>query len=174
MVHTAGDPLRVVPSLRREMTALDGGAYLLQLHRLEDLVRDSAGRMNAAALLAVSLAAVSLLLAAIGIFGVLSHAVRERTREIGLRAALGADTADVAALVLRPALLAVSAGLIVGLSISAGLVQSLRALLFGVDPLDAMTFAAAGFVLVLIAALAASVPLRRALRLVPMIALRHE
>jgi ABC-type antimicrobial peptide transport system permease subunit len=137
-------------------------------------VRDSAWRLNYAAELAAGLAAVALLLAAIAVYGVLSHAVRERTREIGLRVALGASSAHLARWVLGRALLVAALGVIAGLAVSTALVMSLRALLFGVTPLDPVTFAAAGLVLCAAALGAAAIPLRRVLTLEPLTALRHE
>jgi putative ABC transport system permease protein len=122
----------------------------------------------------LDITAVSLLLAAIGIFGVLSHAVRERTLEIGLRSALGARPRHLAGFVLRHAFAAVGVGVAASLAISSALVESLRSPVFGVDPLDPATFAATAIVLAGTALLAAAIPLRRVLKLEPLAALRHE
>jgi putative ABC transport system permease protein len=168
------DSLNVVTPLRQAISEIDKDAYIMRLHRVEDLVRDSAWRLNHAAELSAALAAISLVLAAIGIYGVLSHSVKQRTREIGLRVALGADATDLAVFVLRQAFVGVALGVAAGLVASSALVRSLRALLFGVEPLDPTTFAAAAGILVTAALVAAAIPLRRALRLEPLAALRHE
>jgi putative ABC transport system permease protein len=169
-----GDPVQFAAPLRRAMADIDGDAYILGLHRLEDLVDDSAWRLTWAARLAAGVAAVSLLLAAIGIYGVLSHAVGERTREIGLRIALGARARHVACFVLRHAIVSVVVGMGAGLVVSSLLVNWLRVLLFGVEPVDALTFAAVAVVLAGVAFAAAIGPVRRALTLEPLAALRHE
>jgi putative ABC transport system permease protein len=174
VLRSKEDPMSLVAPLRRDLALRFEDAYILRLHRLGDLVHDSAWRMNYAAQLSAGLAAVSLLLAAIGIYGVLSHTVRERTREIGLRMALGASARHLGVFVTRQAFVAVAVGLFAGLGLSSGLVHSLRALLFGVEPLDPVTFAATGLVLIAVVLLAAAVPLRRAVRLAPITALRDE
>ena len=174
ILRSGGDAMSLAMPLRREVAALDRDGYLLGVHRLTDLVRDSNWRMNYAAALSVGLAVVSLLLAAIGIYGVLGHLVSERTRDIGVRMALGAPATHLVAFVVRHALTAVAFGLAMGLAISAGVVHWLRSLLFAVQPLDPPTFVAAGLVLVAIAVMAAALPLRRALGLDPIAALRRE
>jgi predicted permease len=174
ILRSSGDPLALVAPLRRAMAEMDKDAYVLRLHRVSDLVYDSAWRLNYAAQLSAGLAVVSLLLAAIGIYGVLSHAVRERTREIGLRVALGAQSRHLAGFVLQHVFMAVWVGVAAGLVVSSTLMKSLRALLFGVEPFDPTTFAAVALVLAGAALLAAAIPLRRALRLEPLTALRHE
>ena len=174
ILRSAGDPMSLAMPLRREVAALDPDGYLLRAHRLSDLVRDSNWRMNYAAGLSLGLAVVSLLLAAVGIYGVLGHLVSERTREIGMRMALGARATHLVAFVVRHAFAAVALGLALGLAISAAVVQWLRALLFAIQPLDIPTFVAAALVLVAIAMTAAALPLRRALGLDPIAALRRE
>ena len=174
VLRANGDPMALVAPLRRELERSYPDVYVLRVHRLGDLVQDSAWRLNYAAQLSAGLAAVSLLLAAIGVYGVLSHAVKERTREIGLRMALGARAKHLRAFIARHVIVAAGVGLLGGLLVSAGMVHSLRALLFGIEPFDAPTFALAGCVLTAVALIAAFVPLRRAVRLEPLTALRHE
>jgi ABC-type antimicrobial peptide transport system permease subunit len=125
-------------------------------------------------LLLTGLAGLSVLLALIGIYGVLSHAVRERTREIGVRMALGARPLQVIALVLRQATTVVATSVLVGLAMSAVLSESLRALLFRVGPLDLVAFAGAALVLLAATAIASYVPARRAATVNPITALRHD
>jgi putative ABC transport system permease protein len=174
VLRSSGDPLALVPALRQALAGLDKDTDVSRLHRVSDLVNDSAWRLNYAAQLSAGLAAVSLLLGAIGIYGVLSHAVRERTREIGLRVALGARSKHLAGFVLRHVVVAVGVGVVAGLAVASSLMNSLRALLFGVEPFDPATFAAVALVLAGVALIAAAMPLRRALKLEPLVALRHE
>lgn len=168
------DSLTLVGPLRQALAEIDKDATMMRVHRVDDLVYDSAWRINYAAGLSAGLAGIALLLAAIGIYGVLSHSVRERTREIGLRMALGAGRAHLTMSVLQHPLRAVTIGTAAGLVVSAALVKSLRALLFGVEALDVTTFVVSGILLGTVATAAALIPLRRALNLHPLDALRHE
>jgi len=119
-------------------------------------------------------AAIGLVLAAIGIYGVMAYAVTERTHEIGVRAALGADPGDLLRLVLGEALVLASCGVAAGLAGAFVTTRMIRALLFHVEPTDPLTFAGVSMLLVATALLASYVPARRALRVDPMIALRYE
>jgi putative ABC transport system permease protein len=127
-----------------------------------------------AASVAGTLGVVGLLLAAIGIYGVTSYAVSRRTREIGIRMALGADRRMVLGLVLRQALTLTAIGLAIGLACSAAASQLLGSLLFGVSTLDPVTFAGAALLFSLIALAASYVPARRATQVDPMVALRAD
>jgi putative ABC transport system permease protein len=124
--------------------------------------------------LMVIFAAVALLLAAVGIFGVLSYQMSRRTREIGIRMALGSTPRSVMGLVLREVLLVVFAGVAIGLAAAFGLSRFLASELFGVQPTDPLTFIAVAVVLTCVALLACYVPARRAMRVDPMVALRYE
>jgi putative ABC transport system permease protein len=119
-------------------------------------------------------AGVALLLAAAGLYGVMAYAVVQRTHEIGLRMALGAQRKDVLGMVLRKGLALILAGVSIGLAAGAGLTQFLRALLFEVQTTDAATFALVALLMVLIGLLACWIPARRATRVDPMVALRYE
>jgi putative ABC transport system permease protein len=136
-----------------------------------------AGSLFAARMGAVLLAVfglVALLLAAVGLYGLMSYGVARRTREIGIRMALGAGTHSVLALVLKEGMLLVSGGLAVGLIVAAAVTRLLASFLYGVSPLDALTFLAIPVVLAVVALLATYLPARRAVRVDPMIALRYE
>jgi putative ABC transport system permease protein len=175
IVHTAGgDPLALVPPVRRSVESLDADASVTRIFRLSDLVRDSAWRLNYATMCLVTLALLSFLLTLAGIFGVLSYTVRERTRELGIRMALGARRAHLIAMVLRQAFANVLAGIAIGVLGSLLLSRSLSSLLFGVSHLDAVSFvvAAAGFVPA--ALLASYLPAKHAISVDPMTALRFE
>jgi putative ABC transport system permease protein len=119
-------------------------------------------------------AAVAVVLAAIGIYGVMAYAVTRRTREIGIRMALGAARADVIGLVLGQSAALTAVGITIGLAGAAALTRYLGGLLFGVTPLDPSTFIAVAAIFALVAALAAVAPARRATRVDPLVALRNE
>jgi len=142
--------------------------------RLADIVRSSAWRLHYSMLLLGSLAAIALALAMVGVYGVLSYSVRERTQEIGVRMALGANRLQVVSLILRQGLHSVGAGVAIGLLISAILTRFLQTLLFGVTPLDAGTFGIVAVALFAAGAVASYLPALRAATLDPMVALRHE
>src|SRR4029077_10091678 len=125
-------------------------------------------------LLAAALAALALVLASIGIYGVTSYSVSQRRNEIGIRIALGAQRRDILKLVLGQGMGSVVAGLAVGLVLSLLLMPTLGSLLFGVRPTDALTYAAVALFLMSVALLACYVPARRAMRVDPMTALRYE
>jgi putative ABC transport system permease protein len=141
---------------------------------MDQILGKTTASQGFAANLVLAFAALSLLLAAVGLYGVLSYLITQRTPDIGLRIALGAQRAHVLRLVLfdglRPALL----GLILGWAVSAGATQLLRSMLYGTGPLDPATFAAAATLLVAVAALACLIPAWRASRIDPMQALRTE
>jgi putative ABC transport system permease protein len=135
---------------------------------------DSTARQNFNLLLLGLFAAIALLLAAMGIYGVMSYTVEQRTHEIGIRTALGATRRDTLNLVLCQALRITVAGLAIGVAAAFGLTRLLNAQLFGVKPSDPLTFIAAPLILLLVALPAACVPALRASRVDPLVALRHE
>jgi len=149
-------------------TAIDNFATMQQL------VSNAIARRRLFAVLLGVFAVVAATLAAVGIYGVMAYTVTRRTREIGIRMALGASRRQVMSLVLGQTLTLTAVGIVLGLAGAAGVTQYLGSLLFGVSPLDARTFAAVALVLGSIATLAASVPARRAMRVEPLIALHEE
>ncbi|HKB12567.1 MAG TPA: FtsX-like permease family protein, partial [Vicinamibacterales bacterium] len=174
LVHTAMEPQSAAAGIRNEIRNLDASLVMSQVRTMEEIVGRSTSDRRFTLLLFVSFAALALLLAAVGLYGVVSYAVSQRTTEIGIRMALGATSGDVNRLVvmqgLRPALVGVVLGL--GGAVIAG--RLLRSLLFGITPLDPFTFAAVPPALLAIAALACYVPATRAARLNPTLALRTE
>ncbi len=174
MVRTKGRPEDLVPALRRVVARLDPDLPLTDVRTQEEQIREVTQQERLMATLSLGFGVLALLLAAVGVYGVLSYSVAERTREIGIRLALGADRGQVQGLVLREAGWLAGVGVVAGLGATLALGSFVRALLFGVRPADPVALAGAAAVLLLLALLAAWVPARRAARVEPMVALRHE
>jgi predicted permease len=174
LVRTAGDADAIIGSVRREVQAIDPQLPLFAVTTLERELSLTLTQPRFQAVLLTVFAAIALLLATIGIYGVTSHAVNQRTQEVGIRMAMGAARRDVLRLIfvqhLRPALV----GLVVGLIGAFALSRSLQSLLFGVGATDPATFALVGITLLGVAAAACWIPARRATRVDPLIALRTE
>ena len=177
IVHADSDPLSLVPSIKEAIREVDKGGratFFGVTRTLDGLVRDSAWKLNYSTLMIGSLAVLSLLLAAVGVYAALNEAVLQRTREVGLRMALGAERAEVLKMVLRRGLSIAAAGIALGLVAAAGLTRFLGSLLYGVEALDAPTFVGVAVVLLGAVLLASYIPARRAASVDPMAALRHE
>jgi ABC-type antimicrobial peptide transport system permease subunit len=140
--------------------------------RIQDEARGSAWKLNYSTFLVSGLAMLAVALAILGVYGVLSYVVRQRTQEIGVRMALGADRSDVISLVLRQGLLLVGSGVVLGLVAAAAVTRLLRGLLYGVAPLDPASFAGVAVVLLGAGLLASYFPARRATACDPLTALR--
>lgn len=174
VVRTPGDPVAIVPTIRRVMADLDGAQPVYDVRTLEDALTDSVTPRRFTAVLLNAFALTALMLAVIGIYGVIAYSVAQRTREIGLRIALGAQRRDVVGTVVRQGMRVALVGIIAGLGAAAGLSRLMVSLLYEVEPVDPQTF---GFVAALLAAaalVACSVPAARAARVDPLDALRHE
>jgi len=174
VVRTTGDPHALASAAREIVAALDKDLPVANLRTMDDLMAASVASPRFRTTLVAIFAAAGLLLAAIGIYGVMSYAVTERTHEIGVRAALGAGRADLLRLVLGETLLLAGLGVGVGVAGALATTRTIRALLFHVEPTDAATFAAIALILVATALAAAYIPARRAMRVDPMVALRYE
>ena len=174
LVRTAGDPVAVAPSLRRIVRDLDAALPLFAVEPLERTLADSIGQRRFTMLVLGVFAAVALLLAVIGVHGVLSYTVSQRTREIGIRMALGADLGTVRSLVLSQGARMVVAGLGLGLVGALIVTRALTSLLYGVSPADPLTFGAIALLLAGVAMLACWLPAQRAARTDPLIAIRSE
>jgi predicted permease len=172
--RTEGDPLRSLDAVTRELRALDPALPLSGVSTLEDQIAESLSSERILATLGSAFGVLALLLAAVGVYGVLAFAVARRTREIGLRMALGARPAAASWMVLRQVAGSCAVGLVVGLAGVVALQGAARSVLYGVAPADRMVLAGAFLVLTSMAALAAWLPARRAARLDPLAALRHE
>jgi putative ABC transport system permease protein len=174
VVRTATDPLALAGPVRRLVRSLDPGLPVADARTMIAVVGETFSRQRFSALLLGAFSAVSLLLAAVGIYGVLAYSVTERTREIGVRMALGAEPRRITALVIAGAAWVVLPGIAAGIAGAVALSGLLRSLLFGVGPHDALTLAAAAVLLTAVALAAAYLPARRASRLLPLEALRIE
>ena len=174
VVRTSVDPLSLAEPVRRVVHSLDAGLPMADVRTMNAVVGETFSRQRFSALLLGAFSAVSLLLAAVGIYGVLAYSVTERTREIGVRMALGAEPRRITALVLGGAASVVLPGIVAGIVGSLALSGLLRSLLFGIRPRDAMTLASAAVLLAAVALAAAYLPARRASRLHPLEALRIE
>ena len=174
MKSSTADPEPLVAPARAAFRALDPAVPLYDIATLPDLVaKSSAERLFVMRLLA-AFAVVAVFLAAIGLYGVVSHGVAQRTREVGVRMALGAQRRDVLALVLAGGAKLIAAGVIGGVAAAALATRFLDTLVFGVSPMDPLTFGAAAVLLIVVALGAHVLPIRRALRIDPAAALRAE
>ncbi len=174
LVKAGSAPLALVPAIRREIAALDPNLPLFDLRTLEQRLGDSLSQARFRALLLGLFAAIAITLAALGLYGVLSFMVGERSRELGIRMALGAERRQVLAMVTRHGLTVTGIGLAAGLAGALALTRAVESLLYGVSPTDPATFAVVTLLLGGVAFLACYLPARRATRLDPMNVLRGE
>ena len=173
-LHTTVESQSVAGSVRDEIRRLDPTLAVFQVQTLDDVIgRSTAGR-RFNMLLVLSFASLAALLAALGLYGVVSYAVSQRTSEIGVRIALGATDSNVQRMMVMQGLKPAIAGMVIGVAAAASSTQVVRSLLFGVTPTDPLTFIFAPPLLLAVAALACYLPARRATRLDPTIALRAE
>lgn len=174
VVRTTGSPLSLGAALKGEVAALDPTLALSAISSMEEISARSVARQRFNMSLLGLFAGLGLGLAAVGIYGVISYTVAQRTNEIGLRIALGAQRGDVMRLVLTQGLTLAMLGTTLGLACSFGLTRLMESLLFGVSATDPLTYAGVAFLLVLVSLVACYVPARRATRVDPMVALRCE
>ena len=172
-LRTSGPPLTMLPVLRRELNALDPGMALADVTTMDQAMSRSMASDRLVAILLGAFASLALLLAGIGIFGVLSYMVAQRTRELGIRVALGAQRRDLLRLVARETGPMLGAGIIIGLTIAIALARFIRSLLYDIQPTDPITLIAVPLVLGVVGFIAALVPSRRAAKVDPVIALRE-
>lgn len=174
VVRTTGDPDTIVSAARAEVLNLDPAQPIASVRTLEDIVSVTVAQPRLISRLLAVFAAVALTLAAIGIYGVIAYAVSQRTREIGIRVALGATPGRVVRLVVLHGAMLAAAGLAVGIPASLLLARAMNSMLFETPPSDPATLAAVALLLTVTALAACLVPLRKALRVDPAVALRRE
>jgi putative ABC transport system permease protein len=174
VIRTAGDPAVFATTLRREVQALDKDQPIYNVRTMDDVVANSLGTRRVSMQLFAVFAIAALLLAAVGISGVMAYSVTQRTQEIGIRMALGAQGGDVLRMVVRQGMTLALIGIGVGLAGAFGLTRVLANLLFGVKATDPVTFVAISLLLTFVALLACYLPARRASRVDPVIALRAD
>jgi putative ABC transport system permease protein len=174
VVRADSNPLAVTAGLRKEVQAIDKDQPLADVRTMDELMGNSIARIRFSAVLLAAFATVALVLAAVGLYGVMSYSVVQRTHEIGIRMALGADRGRVVAMVLRHGMSLATAGVAVGLGVSWALTRFLSSLLYEVSATDATSFAGVAFALSAVAFAACLIPARRATRVDPIVALRCE
>jgi ABC-type antimicrobial peptide transport system permease subunit len=173
-VRTTGAPLASLDAVRAAIRSVDPNMDIGRVQDMDAIVAAARSRETFVGTLLVLAALVSIVLGVIGIYGSVAHVVRHRTREIGVRLALGASRVDVVRLVIGGTVRAVAIGAAIGLTAAFGATRALRALLFGVEPTDPFTFAIVTMALVAAALAAASLAARAATRVSPSIAMQNE
>jgi putative ABC transport system permease protein len=174
VLRTASDPLSLVGAVQSEVTALDKDQPISNVTTLSDLLSDSVAQPRFSVLLLAAFALLALLLSAVGIYGVTAYSVTQRTHEIGVRMALGAQPGDVLRLIVKEGAVLAAAGTLIGLVSALALNRFVASLLFGVSPRDPATFIAVASLLAVVTIAACYLPARRATKVDPMVALRHE
>lgn len=174
VVRAERNPAALAPAVEQAIHTVDKDLPVFGVWTMDQLLGNSLAQRRLTLILLASLAALALLLAAVGIYGVISYAVRQRTHELGIRMALGAQARDVLTLILTQGVKLTMIGIGLGLVAAYALTRWMESLLFGVRPTDALTFGMIAFALLLVALLACWIPARRATKVDPMIALRYE
>ena len=174
VIRAKGDAANLAGGARQIIQRLDSEQPVADARTMESLLASSIARARFIALLLAIFASVALALSAVGIYGVISYLVAQRSHEIGVRMALGARTADVVRLVLRKGMMLALVGVALGLTGALALTRVMTTLLFGVTPTDAVTFGGVSALLLIIALLACYIPARRATKVDPLVALRYE
>ena len=174
VIRASGNPEQLIGALRESVAAVDPTQLAHSVRTMEDSVSLTAGAEWRWMRLLGLCAVIALFLAALGIYGVVSQAVARRTKEIGIRLALGADRRRVLRMVLKEGMIPVVVGVVLGVAVAVGLTQLIASMLFEVAPTDVLTYATACLVLGLVATLACYIPARRTTRVGPIVALQHD
>ncbi len=174
LIRVSANPLGLANAVERQFLSVDNQLPVGHIRSMEQVISQSIARQNFNMLLLTIFAFIALLLSAIGIYGVMSYSVEQRSHEIGIRMALGARANAMVRLVVRDAMKLAAAGLLIGLAAAFGLTRFMSALLFGVRATDASTYIAVAFILAAVAFVASYVPAKRAAKVDPIVALRYE
>jgi putative ABC transport system permease protein len=174
VVKSAVDPAALASAIRGVVAGIDKDQPIFGISTMNQLIVDSVSTRRITLILLALFSTLALVLAAIGIYGVISYSVAQRTHEIGIRMALGAQKTDVLRMIMAQGAKIAGAGVAIGIAASFGLTRLLAKLLFSVSAADPLTFAAVAILLIVVAMLACYIPARRTLRVDPMIALRYE
>jgi putative ABC transport system permease protein len=174
VIRTNGEPTSLTAAVRNEIRSVDKGMALFNVKTMDDVLAISVGPRRTPMLLLSTFAGVALLLAMIGIYGVTAYHVTQRTQEIGIRMALGAQMRDVMKLILQGGMALASIGIVLGLVGAFALTRLMSSLLFGVQPTDLPTFLVVSFCLLVTALIACYLPARKAAKVDPLVALRYE
>jgi len=174
VVRTAGDPMAALPSVRAAVRSVDPELPLANVNTMEKLIENSTGQRRFAMLLLIGFSLLAMTLASIGLYGVMSYTVSQRSRELGVRLALGADSREVLGLVLVQGLRLALAGVVIGLVAAFAVTRVMKNMLFGLSSTDPLTFVTISLLLVAVALVASYLPALRATRVDPVVALRTE
>ena len=174
VVRSAGDPASLIPVLRNELHTLNKDVPVFAVHTMAEHIGVQLAADRMIAVLLSILGGAALLLAAIGIYGVMGYVVSQRTHEIGIRIALGAERSDILRLIVGQGLRLIITGAALGLALALALTRVLKNLLFGISATDPLTFGVIAIVLIAVALLACYLPARRATKVDPLVALRYE
>jgi ABC-type antimicrobial peptide transport system, permease component len=173
-VRTTGDPISVAAAVRQAVWSVDRNQPVSNIRTMDEILSEEVAQRRIGMTLLAAFAALALALASLGIYGVLSYSVAQRTQEIGVRMALGAGRKDVLRMVVADGMRLAAAGVAIGLGASFALTWLMAGLLFGVSASDPLTLGAVTLLLITVALLACFIPARRATRVDPMVALRCE
>jgi putative ABC transport system permease protein len=174
IVRASTDPMSLAKAVQKEIRAIDPDQPVANVRTLQEVVSNSIARPRFNMMLLAIFAGVALVLASVGLYGVMNYSATQRTHEIGIRMALGATRQDVMRLVVGKGMLLTAIGIGIGVAASIGLTRVMQSFLFGVHATDALTFTAVSALLIGVALIANYIPARKATRVNPVIALRYE